>query len=539
MKILIAICFPTQGSGSGTLVTAQAAAYAQAGHEVHILLGHCREDFPRTKGVEYHLVPFTAENAPVKIEGQLPFNFPVFTTHPDTQNSFWSIGESELICYLTAFRDKLAEVVRDVAPDIIHAQHNWLLSEQCTHFCKSVVTTVHGTDLQAYLRAREELRLVNCALECDESEYTGRQALLYEKNRIYELYLRMAEESAKRANCLIAISKQQQELCRRLFPSAANKLWLIENGYDPEVFFPDETAHAELTRKEKRDEVLSLLTDGYARCAISREALICTDKLITFVGKFADYKGVDALINAMPLIVSGMKKNNRTVHLLIIGAGEMEDTLRELVRVRKLEQYVTFCAFQCGDAINKAHNISDVSVVPSRTEPFGLAAVEGLASGHPVVAANVGGLTDILTPAGSPAVSGKIIKTPLGLLTTPIPERLSRAEISEASECNVLISEYLYSDDASFKERVIKKLSVGLGGAARPYLNAYAESVSDLAESVLRVLSETDVFDPNGIAAYTKEHFSISGIGKTLISLFETVILNEGKSNEERQNDHT
>jgi len=540
MKILIAICFPALGSGSGTLVTAQAAAYVKAGHKVHMILGHCREDFPRVKGVEYHLVPFTAEQNPVIMKGQLPFNFPVFTTHGDTRNSFWSMGEKELGKYLLAFQNTLSEVVLSADPDIIHAQHNWLLSEQCTHFHKPVVTTVHGTDLQAYMRSHEELNLVNQKLGLLDGaeEHKAERAQLLEKKRIYELYLTMAEESARRTDCLIAISREQQELCCRLFPFAAGKIRRIENGYDPDTFFRDETVHAQESCIDKRNEVLSLLTDGYSKCNISGEQLIQTDRLVTFVGKYADYKGIDALINAMPLIVNGMKKENHTVHFLILGAGELEDSLRELVQVRGLERSVTFCGFQTEEMVNKAHNISDVSVVPSRQEPFGLAALEGLASGHPVVATNVGGLAEILDPAGRVSPSGGIEKTRFGFLTTPVPERLTLTGKREAEECNILMSECLYANNSVMKEQTIKKLPFGSETTAGVYLKAYAESVSNLAEAVIRTLSDKESFDPAEIAAYTQKHFSISGISRKLISLFETIIMEKGESNDEKPDGH-
>lgn len=156
MKILMATAFPTQGAGSGALVTTQAKSYQEAGHEVTIITGNNRSNFDKLDGVKYHLVPFTAETEqPEKLQGQLPFNYLMFTTHTESTANFWKVGLEDLEQYVSADRSALIEESKNC--DVIHAQHNWLLSSSATDMDKPVVTTIHGTDLMGYERSKKEL----------------------------------------------------------------------------------------------------------------------------------------------------------------------------------------------------------------------------------------------------------------------------------------------------------------------------------------------------------------------------------------------
>lgn len=115
------------------------------------------------------------------------------------------------------------------------------------------------------------------------------------------------------------------------------------------------------------------------------------DYVVSFVGKLTDFKGVDVLIRAAKIY----SQEIQNVITLIVGNGEKYD---ELVKLRDdLDvKNVYFLGHRDQEVIAEIYSIADVSVVPSRNEPFGLVAIEALACGTPVVATNQGGLVDFI-----------------------------------------------------------------------------------------------------------------------------------------------
>jgi len=114
------------------------------------------------------------------------------------------------------------------------------------------------------------------------------------------------------------------------------------------------------------------------------------DNVVSFAGKLTHIKGVDTLLQAAKNYEDG---NTLT---LIAGNGELYDELVQLSKKFGLKD-VKFLGNVNHETLRKLYNIADVSVVPSRSEAFGLVAIEALACGTPVIATNQGGLPDIIT----------------------------------------------------------------------------------------------------------------------------------------------
>ena len=81
---------------------------------------------------------------------------------------------------------------------------------------------------------------------------------------------------------------------------------------------------------------------------------------------------------------------------MIAGDGEERKNLNEMAQELGLKN-VVFLGNQSHDNLRKIYNISDVSVVPSRKEAFGLVAIESIACGTPVIATNQGGMPDFIS----------------------------------------------------------------------------------------------------------------------------------------------
>lgn len=113
-------------------------------------------------------------------------------------------------------------------------------------------------------------------------------------------------------------------------------------------------------------------------------------KTICMIGRFTDAKDHDTLLYSTSQLSN--------IRLLLVGEGPKEDYYKQKVKELKIEDKVIFLGYQKN--IAEIMNSVDIVVQSSNWEGFGLAAVEAMAFGKPVIASDVPGLNDIVKNYG-------------------------------------------------------------------------------------------------------------------------------------------
>ena len=116
------------------------------------------------------------------------------------------------------------------------------------------------------------------------------------------------------------------------------------------------------------------------------------ERLVVLVGRLVYEKGFQLALEALP----GLVERLGDVRFLVAGSGTHEQELRRQAAELGLDAYGTFLGWIGDDVLHSLYRIADLCVVPSIYEPFGLVALEAMASGCPCIVADTGGLREIV-----------------------------------------------------------------------------------------------------------------------------------------------
>jgi len=233
--------------------------------------------------------------------------------------------------------------------DIVHG-HDWLVAGAAAGIAErlrcSYLTTIHAT------------------------EY-GRHQGWVDKHP--QAYIHGIETwMARRAERVITCSHYMRGHVADVFDIDERRITVIPNGIDPADLQP-----------------VGDLGELRARFAAPDE------RLVLLVGRLVYEKGFQLALDAMPRVI----RRAGHVRFLVAGSGTHEAELRAQAERLGLMHHGTFMGWIGDDVLHSLYRIADLCVVPSIYEPFGLVALEAMASGCACIVADTGGLREVVPSA--------------------------------------------------------------------------------------------------------------------------------------------
>lgn len=167
--------------------------------------------------------------------------------------------------------------------------------------------------------------------------------------------------------------------------------------------------------------------------------------------------GIEYLIRGFA-IFSKRTPNTRKLRLMIAGGGSLRDSLQRLARDMNIEAQTTFLGFVPYEKVPEILGRFSVFVAPSVSESFGVAVVEASASGLPVVASRIGGLSEVVRDR----VTGILIppRDPMAIansLDELLENESLRSELGKNGRKFVL-ENYEWTENASRMEHIYESL---------------------------------------------------------------------------------
>lgn len=236
------------------------------------------------------------------------------------------------------YAEVAAEIARNEEFDIIHA-HDWL-----TYRAGIAAKRVSGKPLVVHIHATEY----------DRSGENNRNDIVYGMER----------EGMSAADAVCAVSDLTRNIVIEKYGIDANKVFTLHNAVEP---------------NDKK---------------VSREKFV-KEKIVTFLGRVTFQKGPDYFVETAKRVLD----LDPNVRFVLAGDGDMMQHVISRVAELGIADRFHFTGFLRGADIDKMFGMSDVYVMPSISEPFGISPLEAMRAKVPVVISKQSGVAEVLKHA--------------------------------------------------------------------------------------------------------------------------------------------
>jgi glycogen synthase len=259
--------------------------------------------------------------------------------------------------WVAEMNDDMGELASDLgdrhAFDLVHS-HDWLVAGVAEASARRLglpwLVTVHATEFGRH----------------------GGWVHEHPQSHIHAAERRMV----RRADHVITCSRYMKNHVAAVFGVPPARITVLENGIDPRDLEPVVRTDLDALR---------------ARFAAPQE------RLVLLVGRLVYEKGFHLALDALAPVT----RRFRDVRFVVAGSGMAESELKLQARRLRLTRHGTFLGWVGDDMLHSLYRVCEVCIVPSIYEPFGLVALEAMASGCLCVVADTGGLREVVPADGT------------------------------------------------------------------------------------------------------------------------------------------
>lgn len=249
-----------------------------------------------------------------------------------------------------SYQEFIDKYLMEFKPDVVHA-HDWL-----TYEAGILAKKHYGLPLVAHVHATEYDR-----------------AGMHEGNPLIH---EIEKEGLMLADKIIAVSEATKNIIHEKYHIPLEKIDVIYNSLDESYYQSDYHCHEEIYKY-----ITDLKASGYT--------------IVSTVGRFTIQKGMDFLIQAAAKAIS----KNPKLLFVFAGDGEERNRLISLAATLGISKNVVFTGFVRGSRLRDIYTMSDIFVMSSVSEPFGLTALEAAHHGDALILTNQSGVSEVIWSA--------------------------------------------------------------------------------------------------------------------------------------------
>ncbi len=272
--------------------------------------------------------------------------------------------QGDLIAEAQRYANLCVDLAEGETFDVIHA-HDWLTFPAglavAAHTGKPLVVHVHSTEFD-----RSGMNI-----------HSG----------VYDIERRGMHGALR----VIAVSHLTRAVIEHRYGINPSKIDVVYNGVEPVNHHP--AAHRDAI--DSPTAVQTTPSSAPNTTTVQPEKITSSDKIVLFLGRVTSQKGPEYFVQAAKKVLEKYDK----VKFVIAGSGDRITDIIELAAEEGIGHKVLFTGFLKGPDVERIFKMADVYVMPSVSEPFGIAPLEAISHDVPVIISKQSGVSEVLNHA--------------------------------------------------------------------------------------------------------------------------------------------